>query len=333
MTPSLYLKHPLPHISETRVIGMPKFISQILIVLMLTMISSSLKAQDTNEAIVHAISLFEEGDYAQFALILNEQSDLISANSTVHYYQGLANIVTGNLRDSIESISLAVDSEPENAEYLYALAMAYEFRGQEVNPIRGVSMARSAKRLLIEALDIDPNHLPSLRALAIRLLSFPSILGGDVSEGLPLLPLISTLDEAAELEVRASYERRHGSTEAAEEYYLQAIAADESTIHIRVALGKMYFDQELYREAAEVLEPISYSTQPDRWDLPVGLRKNRGHIFAAASYFYLGDREGFERHVELARETSLFEDDLAAIGYWFDRYDIDETRCCPNQTQ
>ncbi len=268
------------------------------------------------------LSLFEKADYHAadqvFLRLLSEGT----SDPDVYYYSALIDLVMSNPGEAIDLLSEALEIDGSNVDATYALAKAYEFRGQEVNAIRGVSMARRSNRLLKQAIDLDPRYLPALKELALRQLSHPGILGGDVEEGLVLLETLSKRDDSAALEVRAAYERRHGDPTLFEPLMLEAIGKAADSISPRIILGKAYFDQQRYQDAIAVLAPISDSHQEDSWLLAEGLRKNRGHIFAAASYFMLGDTENFKRHETLARDSAMSEADLDAIDYWFDRYDV-----------
>ncbi len=265
------------------------------------------------------INYFNKAEYSQAHSFLDELKSDFKSNAEFQYYYGLSLLKTDQAKEAVDALERAVELDPDNAEYHYALAMIYFVRGDELGMIRGMRMGRAVKRTLLKAVELDPQHAEATSALTSYLLGFPGILGGDGKAGRALLPKLRELNKSAALWEEGFMERRDGNFERAEELLIAAINTPGRKASYRVNLAKYYMDQKQYNEAIPYLEQSL--GLPRTWSEDDG--DSAAHTFLAACYYLLGDQDNFRKHALAAEETSQTEKDSRTMRAWFDHWKIE----------
>lgn len=272
-----------------------------------------------NENLHKGIELFNNAEYLEAHSLFKEVAAENKLDAEFQYYFGLSLLKLREAQNAEDALKISVELVPENAEYRFALAKAYEALGWEASVFRQPFLARAVKKELANAHELDPSNIKIKKAYTAFLLDMPGLMGGDKKEGQSLLQELRELDEVAALEVEAISEWNHGNIDIAEELFQQVINMPGSSAGVRLSLGKLYLDRDEYLRAIPVLE--EYVAMPRSWSEPGG--SNSGYIYVAAAYYFLGDEAKFIQHTENAKNRSLSRKDIMAIGDWFEHWEIE----------
>lgn len=304
---------------------MPKNVSLLILTLISSLMIFTLSVA-ANTEIQPGIDYFSNAEYSQAYTFLDKLKSEKNSNAEFHFYYGLSLFMTDQTKQALSVMERAVELQPGNAEYHYALARIYAVRAQEINYLSAIRMSGKYRNSLREVINLNPRHVGAMRALASYLFDFPAIVGGDKREGQALLLELRKLDQAAAAMVEGRVQ--NGSNfELAEQLFLTAIntPGTDSTpgssvaIHVRTDLGLLYVRSEEYGKAIPFLEqaidlPRHWSEISEAYRAPMML---------AVAYHYLDDDTNFTKYALLAEQASIFERDRKDLKGWLNYYDID----------
>ncbi|PCI77593.1 MAG: hypothetical protein COB20_07725 [SAR86 cluster bacterium] len=265
------------------------------------------------------IDAFNNAEYFEAHVLLDELVAENETNAVFQYYYGLSLLRIDQAKQALGVLENAVELNPNDAEYHYALASAYVARANELSILRAMSMGRTYKRTLLKAVELDASHVGATRALTDYFLGFPRVIGGNEKAGRALLQTLKELDATSAVEAEALNEWGN-DIERAEELFLTAVSMPGGSASIRLSLGKFYLDDKRYSEAIPHLHQF-IDFPKTHWSDSDSISK--GHTFLAAAYHFLNDESKFSEHKLAAEETSLTEKDRRTIKAWFEHWDIE----------
>ncbi len=217
----------------------------------------------------------------------------LKPDGNVYYEHGL-NLLKANQRQAaIDSMKNAIDLEPENAEYYFALGLLYAARMSELSLLRATLLIRPAKDALMTAVKLDPQHARAQMALAELLLDIPSMTGDSREQAKAILNRLRSLDPASAAALEAKMEGSDADPGRVEKLLLQAVESKPGEAAFRLRLTRFYVDQRLYARAIQ--HGQQYLRMPKHWtDFPSDV--NHAHLWLAIAYHGLGDQPGFQHH-------------------------------------
>lgn len=261
------------------------------------------------------IALFDQTNY-QKAYEYFEDIELENKNNPeYHYYYGLSLYKTDQAKDAVEAMKRAVELEPQNPDYQFALALIYLLRVGEVNVFRKPGMFGKLKKSMIQAAEHEPTYLPGYLFYTGWLLYAPGIGGGDVEKGKKYLEKLKDVSEADWLRLEAGLANRDENYAKAEELYLKSIEMEPSPRSF-ISIARYYLERKQYDQAISYAD--SFNRLSKRWSDP---GDSDGHLVLSEAYYYLGDKANFEAHSEKAISMSeneaqkeRFETSLGELG-------------------
>ena len=167
--------------------------------------------------------LFHESAYAAASAAFGKLNADMNTSAEFNYYHGLSLLKSDRSGEAIPVIKRAIGIEPGNAEYRYALALAYAARMSEMTLLRAAMTIGPARETLFKAVELDPHHVGATRSLVELLLDVPGALGGNDKTARDLITKLWTLDPATAAAMEAKLATRGGNREQTEKLLLQAV--------------------------------------------------------------------------------------------------------------
>lgn len=246
------------------------------------------------------VAYFEAAEYASALATLKPLTSGLKSDPEFHYYYGLGLLKTDQPQPAIEALERAIDLEPRNADYRFALGLAYAARMSELSLLRAALIMGEAKQAMVSAVELDPQHAGAAMALAELLLDVPAAMGGDRKKARELLITLRTLDpaSAAALEARMEWD----NPERVEKLLLRAVETQGSDAVFRLRLTRFYVDQQAYAKA--IRYGREYLDQPKRWS-DVSSDTTFAHLWLAVAYHGLGDAVTSRFHLQAVEAARL----------------------------
>ncbi len=283
-----------------------------------------LQAAAADDELLQGIEYFNNAQYSEAYSSLNQLESKFRSNAEFQYYYGLSLLMTDDTKQALEIMKQAIKLEPDNPDYHYALARIYEARAEEVSVFRVIGVGRSYKAALRRTLDLSPQHVGAIRALASASLDvMPPF--DDKKTGYALLTRLKELDAASAASVEGRLE--NGKNFAlAEELFLTAINTPGTSsspgssvaIRARTDLGLHYILNKQYSEAIPYLQQ-ALSVPRDWTEITEAFK---APMLLAAAYYSLNDQSNFGKYALEAEIAAVFERDRKALKNWFNYYDI-----------
>ncbi len=170
--------------------------------------------------------------------------------------RGIACHEAGEYREAIQWLEEAIEENPGDVEGHRRLVEAYNLYGQEVGPVRAMSIARKMMREFETIIELDPASIEERRALIDFYYFLPGLMGGDKERAFELIeqlqginPLAGTL---ALVEIRIEDEEYDEALAECRRY----LTDHPGEIRIRVAIGRIHHARELWEDAFRLYEEI-----------------------------------------------------------------------------
>ncbi len=196
---------------------------------------------------------------------------------------GLLLMEGGELEGAEMQLALAADSEPENAEFVFALARVVGHQAaRSENPFAQLSLGTRSKELLDLAIELDPTLVEARLGRILFHLIAPALLGGGIERARAEVLAIAELDERTGLFAEGWLAEEERDWARAEELHRRALALDPSYARARFRLGYLVLGQERWTEALAEFE-AARELEP---------RDPRSHEGRARALLGLGDVEG-----------------------------------------
>jgi tetratricopeptide (TPR) repeat protein len=246
-----------------------------------------------NAKFQHGVIQFNDAEYSKAFTEFDKLSSDFRTNGEFNYYYGLSLLKTNQTEQAVAVMKRAIDLEPDNAEYRYALGLIYAARMSDVGLLSAAMMIGSAKKTLIKAVELSPKHVGATSALVEFLMDVPGAVGGDDKGAQDLINKLQSIDVATATALQAKLEMKKGNPEHAEKLYLQAAQIPGSEAIIRRRLSKFYLDKKEYSKAITFGE--EYLSMPKRWS-DSSWDTSYAHAWLAISYHALNDTVNFQKH-------------------------------------
>lgn len=277
-------------------------------------------ANSAQEDFPRGLGFFNAAEYVDAHAVFDQLKGGMKASGQFNYYYGLSLLKTDNSEQAITAMKRAIAIEPGNANYRYALGLAYASRMSELSLLRAAMMIGSAKEALVKAVELDPRHVGATKALVELLLDVPGVMGGDSRTAHDLIRKLWTLDPASAAAMEAKVAARSGNRAQTEELLLQAAKTPGSEAFIRLRLAKFYVDQQEYSKA--IAYGQEYLAMPKHWS-DFSIDTAYAHLWLAIAYHAVGDKVGFQSNIKAVEAANLPERIRKEVADSYDKAGID----------
>jgi len=266
----------------------PLFFS-LLIVVPLTFAADDLPA---------ARKLIEAGHYKRASAMLNN-----IANKTADYWVLAARmkLAFGVAEDAVTLAERAVAADPNSAEAHTTLAKAYGQKALKANMFSQMGLARSAKKEVDRALQLEPTNIGANNFLIDYLMNAPGIVGGDKNKARDIATAMLKTDTMEGNFAWARIAQHEKQPAEAVKYFKTAVQAAPDAYRSHANLANAYITIEPKDwKAAEAEANTALRLDPDR---------HGGYTILAAVYAH--DKRWNELDQLLARSEKQIPDNLA----------------------
>jgi tetratricopeptide (TPR) repeat protein len=248
------------------------------------------------------IAQFQSAEYPQALATFKQLESTLEARGDFQYFYGLSLLKTGQPGAAIERIKRAIEIDPRNADYRFAMGLTYAARMSELSLLRAALLIRPTREALTAAVELNPRHAGATLALAELLLDVPSMTGSGREEARELLNRLRAIDVAAAALLEAKIEENKGGSERVERLLLQAVDAPGSLPAARLRLARLHVGQRAYVKAIRYAR--EYLDMPRPWS-ESSYDTTYAHLWLAVAYHALGDTTNYARHAQAVNATPL----------------------------
>lgn len=277
-------------------------------------------ANATQEDFQLGLGFFNAAEYVEAHAVFDQLKGRMQASGQFNYYYGLSLLKTDDSERAIAVMKRAIAIEPGNAEYRYALGLAYASRMSESSLLRAAMMIGPSKEVLAKAIELDPRHVGATRALVELLLDVPGVMGGDSKAAHDLIRKLWTLDPSSAAAMEAKLAARSGNRAQTEMLLLQAASTPGSAAYIRLRLAKLYVDQREYSKAISYGQ--EYLAMPKHWS-DFSTDTAYAHLWLAIACHAAGDTVGFQSNFKAVAAANLPGRIRKEVADSYDRAGID----------
>ena len=219
----------------------------------------------SSEEFRKAVELFEAGRGDEAAKAFETIQSKDPKNAGAASYLGRIAYQRGDLDAAVRMFEEAVDLEPGRSDHHMRLADAYAGKAEHASVLRRPFLARSIRKELEKAVELDPANLDARQGLVQFYLIAPGIMGGSVEKATEQASEIAKRDAARGHMVRAQIYVHEKDFTKAEQEYVAAARVDPAQKGPRYALGYFYQGQSKFDEAFGVFEDL---VKADPGELP-----------------------------------------------------------------
>lgn len=244
-----------------------------------------------------ARKLIEAGHYKRASAMLNN-----IANKTAEYWVLAARmkLAFGVTEDAVTLAERAVAADPNSAEAHTTLAKAYGQKALKANMFSQMGLARSAKKEVDRALQLDPANIGANNFLIDYLMNAPGIVGGDKNKAREIATSMIKTDAMEGNFAWARIAQHEKQPAEALKYFKAAVQAAPKSYRAHANLGNAYITVEPKDwKAAEAEAKTALQLDPDR---------HGGYTILAAVYAH--DKRWNELEELLARCEKQIADNL-----------------------
>ena len=145
------------------------------------------------------MELYRSGKFVEAKSVLENIVKQDDENAEAHYWLGLVDLnrryADRDFDEAADQMERAVELNPNNADYQFALGGAYGEKAQNSGLIKKAILAPKIKKAFLRAVELNPKHIQARVALAQYYFMAPSIMGGDEEEGWKQLDEVMKMDE------------------------------------------------------------------------------------------------------------------------------------------
>ena len=120
------------------------------IIFCLVIVPSFFSAANESPNLEKGIKLFEAKQYAEAKAVFENLAKIHKRDATISYYLGMSYIAMHENKKAINSLEEAVNLDGKQADYYYALGVAYNYHLHEVGIFKVISVGRKCKKSLYE---------------------------------------------------------------------------------------------------------------------------------------------------------------------------------------
>jgi tetratricopeptide (TPR) repeat protein len=219
----------------------------------------------------------------------------LKSDGQTHYDRGLGLLKAGQPQAAIDAMKKAIDQDPKNAEYHFALGLLYAARMSELSLLRAALLIRPAREALVIAVELNPKHVRANMALAELLLEVPSVTGGARAQAKEILNRLQSMDPASASALEARMQGPDADPAWIEKLLLQAVEMKPGEASFRLRLTRFYVDQRAYPKA--VTHGQEYLRMPKHWT-DFSSDTNYAHLWLTVAYHALEDQPNFRLHAQ-----------------------------------
>ena len=244
-----------------------------------------------------ARKLIEAGHYKRASAMLNN-----IANKSAEYWVLAARmkLAFGVTEDAVTLAERAVAADPNSAEAHTTLAKAYGQKALKASMFSQMSLARSAKKEVDRALQLEPTHIGANNFLIDYLMNAPGIVGGDKNKARDIASAMIKTDAMEGNFAWARIAQHEKQPAEALKYFKTAVQAAPDAYRSHANLANAYITVEPKDwKAAETEAKTALRLDPDR---------HGGYTILAAVYAH--DKRWSELDELLARSEKQIPDNL-----------------------
>jgi len=203
-----------------------------------------------------AVRLFETGKFDEAKTILTAIESKDPGSAGAAFYLGRIATHQKHLDQAVHWLEKAVELEPSSSAHHMWLGDAYASKAQHAGVFAKPFLARSIKKELEKAVELDASNLDARQGLIQFYVIAPGILGGSAQKAEEQAAEITKLDAVRGHQLYAWIYTQEKDFAKAEREYIAAVKADPQKKDPRYALGYFYQGQSKYDEALAVFEEL-----------------------------------------------------------------------------
>lgn len=214
--------------------------------LLLTLLCSSAMAADPFQPVIDA---FERGDTATAKRLLAPIAKQQPNNPDVHFHLGKIALAEGRHGEAVASLERAVQIDPKNSDYHFALGSAYGQMAMQANVIKQASLAKKVRSEFETAVQLNPRNVDARFGLIDFYLVAPGIMGGSNEKAKEQVDAIRRIDPLQGHRAAARFYGHEKQDAKIEQEYLAAAKAFPADARPRAWLGQYATGREQYDRA------------------------------------------------------------------------------------
>ncbi len=195
-----------------------------------------------------AENLYKHTNYeASLALL-----DPSSGDASTQFLAARNYYMLGDFKKAAEYLGKAVDSKPDNSEYVDWLGRAYGRRAEAANPVLAPVLAVKARQAFERSVALDAKNSEALSDLFEYYLEAPGFLGGGYDKASVIADRISVINPPEGSFAKAQLAQKHREFASAEQRLRQAVALAPDQVGRRIDLAKFLAKEGRVRESDAV---------------------------------------------------------------------------------
>ena len=208
---------------------------------------------DSSSDIETGRQLFALKKYTDAETYFNRLYEKDPHNAEVAYNLGKSAIAAGDYEKAVAALENACHRIPGNADYQFALGLAYARRVNEVSLFKKLGVSKKMLAAFQQAVELDQHHVDARLSLISYYLTAPKIAGGSVEEAEQQLKILKAQHPEKTFWVASGLLERQKKYDAAEKVLRQLLRADSSPLNL-INLAGFYMRREQYDAAIPLID-------------------------------------------------------------------------------
>lgn len=202
------------------------------IIFCLVIVPSFFFAANESPDLEKGIELFEAKKYAEAKAIFENLAKNHQKNARISYYLGMSHIAMSEYKKAINSLEAAIKLDGKQADYHYALGIAYNHYLHEVGILKKLGVGKKCMKAIIKAVDLDEMHMEARIHVINIYLDAPAIAGGSLEKAEKNLQILKQQypDMTFSVEGRIAAEKKND--QEADKLYRQAVKDNRNPFNV-----------------------------------------------------------------------------------------------------
>ncbi len=202
------------------------------IIFCLVIVPSLLSAANKSPDFEKGIELFEAKQYGEAKAVFENLAKIDQRNARISYYLGMSYIAMFENKKAIKSLEAAIKLDGKQADYHYALGIAYNRHLNEVGMISKINVAKKMKKAMIKAIDLDEKHMEARIYVIMIYLEAPAILGGSLEKAEKHLQILKRQYPDMTFSVEGQIAAKKKNYNEADKLYRQAVKDNRNPFNV-----------------------------------------------------------------------------------------------------
>lgn len=202
------------------------------IIFCLVIVPSFFSAANESPDLEKGIELFEAKQYAEAKAIFENLAKIHKRNARISYYLGMSYIAMREYKKAINSLEEAINLDGKQADYHYALGIAYNRYLHKVGPLKKFGVGKKCKKAFMKAIDLDEKHMETRINIIIMYLDVPAIAGGSLEKAEKHVQILKQQYPDMTFSVEGQLATKKKNYKEADKLYRQAVKDNRNPFNV-----------------------------------------------------------------------------------------------------